>query len=190
MALVGLDSIYVAQITEDETGAETYAAPVRIKNGIEASVTPNVDTQNVYADDTVAEIINVFSSVDVSFTIADLGTDNYSLLLGKQKDSNGVVIDSANDQAPFFALGFRSKKSNGEYRYFWLYRGRFSAPEESFATQADSADFQTQPITGTFIKREDGKWRARVDSDDAGIGANVVANWFTTVYETPTEPTV
>lgn len=34
----------------------------------------------------------------------------------KEKDINGVIIDSASDEAPFFALGFRAKKSNGEYR--------------------------------------------------------------------------
>ncbi|MGB2993398.1 MAG: major tail protein [Paenisporosarcina sp.] len=145
---------------------------------------PSVDTQNVFADDTVAEIISVFSSVEVSFTIADLGTDNYSLLLGKTKDANGVVIDSANDQSPFFALGFRAKKSNGEYRHVWLYKGKFTAVEEAFATQQDKADFQTQPVSGTFVKRSDGKWRARVDSDDDSIGAGVIASWFTAPYET------
>ncbi len=185
MALVGLDSVYVSKVTVDEaTGKETYGVPTRIAHAIEASITPSVDSQNVYADDTVAEIISVFSSVEVAFTIADLGTDNYGLLLGKEKDANGVMIDSANDEAPFFALGFRAKKSNGEYRHVWLYKGKFTAVEESYATQQDSADFQTQPVSGTFVKRSDGKWRARVDSDDAEIGANVISGWFTKPYET------
>ncbi|MGB2993397.1 MAG: hypothetical protein WBB47_12240 [Paenisporosarcina sp.] len=40
MALVGLDSVYVAQVTVDDvTGEETYAAPVRIANAIEANIT-------------------------------------------------------------------------------------------------------------------------------------------------------
>ena len=172
MALIGLDNVVVAEITEAD-GVETFATPKRIADVIDANIAPNVDVQNVFADDHVAEIISAFSSVEISFTFADLGTENYSLLLGKEKDANGVVIDSAEDLAPFFALGFRSKKSNGEYRYMWLYKGRFSQVEESFATQADSADFQTQPVTGTFIKRNDGKWRAKVDSDDDTVGARV-----------------
>ena len=136
----------------------------------------------------VEEIISAFASVEVSFTFSDLGSENYSLLLGKEKDANGVTIDSAENLAPFFALGFRSKKSNGEYRYVWLYKGRFNAIEESFATQADSADYQTQPVSAVYIKRSDGKWRARVDSDDETVGANVVENWFDAVYETPVLP--
>ena len=84
MALVGLDNVVVAKMEIDEvTGEETYGAPVRIANAIEASITPQSDTQNIFADDTVAEMITVFSSVDVSFTISDLSTENYGLLLGK-----------------------------------------------------------------------------------------------------------
>jgi hypothetical protein len=54
-----------------------------------------------------------------------------------------------------------------------LYKGRLQPTEESYATKADKADFQTQPVKGTFVKRADGKWRAKVDTDDTGIGANV-----------------
>lgn len=187
MALVGLDKLYVAKATEDElTGIVTYSSPIRIKDAIDANITPSTDTQNVFADDTVAEIISVFSSVEVSFTISDLGSDNYALLLGKEKDSNGVIVDSADDNAPYFGMGFRSKKSNGEYRYIWLYKGKFSAPEETYATQQGNADFRTQPITGTFVKREDGKWRAKVDSDDTEVLPATITSWFTKVYESPT----
>ncbi|WP_431798906.1 major tail protein [Halobacillus andaensis] len=184
MALVGLDKLYVAKI-EEVDGEETYDTPVHIKDAIDANITPSVDTQNLFADDTVAEIITQFSSVEVSFTINELGSENYALLLGKEKDTNGVVIDSAKDLAPFFAMGFRSKKSNGEYRYVWLYKGKFQSPEEAFQTQADSADHQTQAISGTFVKRGDGQWRARVDSDDEEVGTGTIDGWFDAVYETP-----
>lgn len=184
MALVGLDKVYVSKITEGVDGVDTYGVPANIANAIEATITPSIDTQNIPGDDGVAEVHTVFGSVDVSFTFADIGSANYALLLGKSKDSNGVVIDSADDIAPYFALGYRSKKSNGEYRYFWLYKGKFATTENSHATQQGNADYQTQPITGTFIKRKsDGQWRARVDSDDTGVAAGVITNWFGSVYD-------
>lgn len=184
--LVGLDNIHVAQITEDEDGKITYSAPVRIAKAMEASITASQDTQTTFADDGVGEIISVFANAEVEFTVSDIGSDNYAMLLGKQKDSNGVVIDSANDLAPYFALGFRSLKSNGEYRMMWLYKGRFQPIDETYATRGDSADSQSQAVRGTFVKRADGKWRVRVDSDDENIGANVAANWFKSVYENVT----
>lgn len=185
MALVGLDSVHVAKITEDADGKITYDTPVKISKAMDAKITPSQDTQSTFADDNVDEIISVFASTDVEFTFADIGSENYGLLLGKQKDSNGVYIDTASDIAPYFALGFRSKKSNGEYRMMWLYKGKFQPLDESYATQADKADSQNQPIRGTFVKRADGKWRARVDSDDTSVNPSVVNSWFTKVYEAP-----
>lgn len=185
MALVGLDMIHVAPITETPDGKVTYGTPVKLANAMDAKITPTQDTQNIYADDTVPEIISVFSNVDVEFTVSDIGSEKYGLLLGKQKDSNGVYIDGANDIAPYFAFGFRAKKSNGEYRMMWLYKGKFQPLDESYVTQADKADSQSQAVRGTFVKRADGKWRARMDSDDEGVTPAVVDSWFTKVYESP-----
>lgn len=188
-SLVGLDMIHVAKVTEGVDGAITYGAPVKIANAIDAKITPSVDTQNVFADDSVAEIISVFSSVDVEFTLKELSSETYALLLGKTKDANGVYIDNASDLAPFFAFGFRSKKSNNEYRYIWLYKGRFAPVDEAYQTQADKADSQTQAVKGTFIKRNDGAWRAKVESDDVGVLPATISSWFTSVYEsTPVAP--
>lgn len=179
----GLDMFHVAKITEGVDGTITYGAPVRLKNAIDAKITPSVDTQNVFADDGVAEIISVFSSVDVEITLKELNSENYGLLLGKTKDANGVYIDNAKDLPPFFAFGFRSKKSNNEYRYIWLYKGRFAPTDESYTTLADKADSQSQSVKGTFIKLADGKWRAKVESDDAGVLPATISGWFTEVYE-------
>ncbi|MDO7487045.1 phage tail protein [Peribacillus frigoritolerans] len=183
MALVGLDNIYVAPLTKDDGTGVTYGTPVKIANAIDAKITPSQDQQSIFADDNVAEIITVFSQVDVEFTIAELSNSIYKLLLGKTTNSQGVIIDKADDVAPYFAFGFRAKKSNGSYRHVWLYKGKFTLIEEGFQTQADKADFTTQPIKGTFVKRaNDGKYRARVDSDDAGVTAGVITGWFTSVY--------
>lgn len=185
MALVGLDSVYVAQVTETD-GVETYATPVKIAGAIDASISPSIDTQQVHSDDGVEEIITAFGSIEMSFTFSDIGSENYAILLGKTKDSNGVVIDSANDIAPDFALMFRSKKSNNEYRHIVLYKGKFNPIEQSFATQQGNADHQTQPLTATFVKRKsDGRVSMRVDSDDETVSESVISSWFTSVYESP-----
>jgi phi13 family phage major tail protein len=73
------------------------------------------------------------------------------LLLGSTVNEDGVLELSASDQAPYVALGFESEKSNGETRYVWLYKGKFSLPETSNKTKADKPEFQTEKISGVFI---------------------------------------
>jgi len=46
-----------------------------------------------------------------------------SVLLGHSV-TGGVLIKKSTDTAPYVALGFKSKKSNGSYRYVWLYKGK------------------------------------------------------------------
>lgn len=184
MPLIGLDSLYVAQVTKDDATGTTYGTPQRIAGAINMKVTPSVDSQNVFADDAVQEIIQVFSQVDVEFEIAEMSNAIYKLLLGKTVNSAGVTYDNAGDIAPFFAIGFRAKKSDGSYRYVWLYKGKFEISDEEFSTGSDKADFKTASVKGTFIKRvSDGKWRGRVDSNDPSVTGATTSAWFTTVYQ-------
>ncbi|MCP3025996.1 major tail protein [Halobacillus sp. A5] len=187
--LVGLDQIHISQITEAD-GVESYDTPVKVAGAMELGVSANIDSQNLFADDGVSEIIDNFSSAEVSITLKDVSNELLGQMLGKEKDSNGVWIDSADDIAPFIALGFRAKKSNNDYRYVWMYKGRIKLPEEAYKTKGESVDYQTVALTGTFIKRpKDGQWRRSVDSDDEEVGTGTIDSWFDAVYETPEEDT-
>lgn len=79
------------------------------------------------------------------------------------------------------AVAFRSKKSNGKYRFKWLLKGRFSLPAEEYKTQGDKPEFQTPVISGVFVKREfDGWWEVTGDEDMPGFTLADV--WFNKVY--------
>ena len=92
-------------------------------------------------------------------------------------------------QAPAVAVGFRAKKSNGKYRYFWLYRVVFSVPDTELNTKEDKISPAAPTIEGTIMRRNKvdacGKhpWKAQVDEDDASVSAATITDWFKTVYE-------
>ena len=184
---VGLDQLHAAILTEQEDGTVEYGAPKAIKGITEASLTPSTDSASVYADDSVAEILTAISQIDVSLTLVDLTPEEQAFLLGKTIDENGVLLETANDEAPYVALMFRSRKANGEYRYITLYKGRFTPGEEAFNTKGEGVDYQTRSLTGSFVKRSDGKMTAKADSDNPD-SATAIAAWFTKPYETPETP--
>ena len=101
-------------------------------------------------------------------------------LLGQQQDDDMVVYGSDTDEPPYFAIGFRAKKAGGSYKYIWLYKVKFAIPSESYQTKGDSIEFTTPEITGQFIKRPDGLWKAEhvaLPTETAAQG------WFTKVRE-------
>lgn len=87
------------------------------------------------------------------------------------------------------AIGFRAKKSNGKYRYFWLYRVKFGIPSTSLATKGDSITFSTPTIEGTVLRRNkpdgNGKhpWKAEATEGEKNVPDSVITGWYKSVYE-------
>ena len=188
MATIGLDKLYYAKITEDKDGNETYASPVQLAKAISADLSVELAEATLYADDGAAEIVKEFKSGTLSHGVDDLGGTVASDLTGSTIDSNGVVISAAEDGGDPVAIGFRAKKSNGKYRYFWLYRVKFGIPATALATKGDSITFNTPTIEGTIMRRNKvdtkGKhpWKAEVTDGDV-LDPDVITNWYKQVYE-------
>lgn len=189
MATIGLDMLYYAPITEDADGYETYGAPAKLAKAISADLSIELAEATLYADDSAAEIIKEFKSGTLALGVNDIGTPVAAELTGVQIDDNRVVISSSEDGGKPVAVGFRAKKANGKYRYYWLYRVKFGIPATNLATKGDSITFSTPTIEGTVLRRNkpDGNnnhpWKAEVTEGDKDVPAEVITNWYKNVYE-------
>ena len=189
MATIGLDKLYYAKITEDENGDETYEVPAQLAKAISAELSVELAEAILYADDGAAEIVKEFKSGTLSLGVDDIGSAAASDLTGAVIDANGVVISTSEDGGIPVAVGFRAKKSNGKYRYYWLYKVKFGIPAANLATKGDSITFSTPTIEGTILRRNkvDGKgrhpWKAEVTEGDSAVTADTIANWYKEVYE-------
>lgn len=178
---VGLKDLHFAILVEDDSTGTAYETPERIAGAINAKINPKSNTETLYADDGPSETATALGEIEVEIEVKDLPLAVQAKLFG-HKLENGVLIKSADDTAPYVALGFRSKKSNGKYRFVWLYKGKFELPEQDYQTGEDKPKFQTPKAKATFIKRDsDGRWQAIGDEDETGFKAG--ATWFTEVYE-------
>ena len=183
MALIGLDSLHYV-VMDDET-LETYSSSVKkIPGIIEANIEPTVNTASLYADDGLHETATSLGEITVSLNVAQFPTEVVSELLGHEVDAQGVLVKTSEDVAPYVAIGFRSRKSNGEYRYKWLFKGKFGLPKEGHKTLEENISYQTETIEGVFMRRHtDKQWEASIDSDDSSVTESVITNWFTKPYD-------
>lgn len=189
MATIGLDKLYYATITEDTLGEETYGTPKVLAKAISAELSVELVEAILYADDGAAEVVKDFNNGTLSLGIDDIGTAVASDLTGATADDNGVLISASESTGAPVAVGFRAKKANGKYRYFWLYRVKFGLPATNLQTKGESITFSTPSIEGTVMRRNkldgNGKhpWKAEVTEGDAGVPALVITGWYTQVYE-------
>lgn len=189
MATIGLDKLFYAKITEDESGDETYATPVQLAKAMNADLSVELAEATLYADDGAAEIVKEFKNGTLSLGVDDIGAAVASDLTGATIDANGVVVSASEDGGEPVAVGFRAKKSNGKYKYYWLYRVKFGIPATNLATKGDSITFSTPTIEGTILRRNkvdgNGKhpWKAEVTEGDTAVTADIITGWYKQVYE-------
>ena len=142
-----------------------------------------------YADDGAAEVVKEFQSGTLTLGVDDIGKTVAEDLTGAVIDENGVLISASEDGGAPVAIGFRAKKANGKYRYFWLYRVIFGIPATNLTTKGESIEFSTPSIEGTVTRRNkvDGQgkhpWKAEVSEDDSGVSSTVITGWYDEVYE-------
>ena len=189
MATIGLDKLYYSKITEDKDGNETYAKPAPLAKAMTAELSVELAEATLYADDGAAEIVKEFKSGTLSLGIDDIGASVASDLTGATIDDNYVLVSSTEDSADPGAVGFRAKKSNGKYKYYWLYRVKFGIPATNLATRGDSITFSTPTIEGTILRRNkpsaNGKhpWKAEVTEGDSSVNTAIIKGWYDEVYE-------
>lgn len=189
MATIGSDALHYAEITEDAEGNETYGTPVKLAKAMSAELSVALAEATLYADDGAAEVVKEFKNGTLSLGVDDIGPTAAAALTGVTIDKNNVIISTSEDGGKPVAIGFRARKANGKYRYFWLYRVKFGIPSTNLATKGDSITFSTPTIEGTVLRRnkEDARgqhpWKAEVTEGDSGVTAATISDWYKQVYE-------
>jgi phi13 family phage major tail protein len=188
---IGLRNVVYAKLaTDPSSGTATYSAPQLLSGAISANINPNSSNDTLFADDGPYEVATTLGGVSLELNVADLSLEVQADLFGHTM-SGGVLIRKSSDIPPWVAVGFKSLKSNGKYRYTWLAKGKFTLPEQNNETKGDNAKFTTPTAKGTFVKREcDDEWERHIDEDSPSFVQSLATNWFNTPYGAAADATV
>ena len=183
---IGLKNVVIAPLLTDTEAGHSYGDLQLLAGAIEASVTPdNADPDILYADDVEFDTLYADPNIDFKLKMADIPLLIQEMIFANKIDDNGVLIRTSQDKPPYFAVGFKSEKSNGKYRYVWLYKVRAKPLTENFATkEGDTINRQNPEVEFTAIKRtHDARYQAVADEDENGFTAAKAATFLTSVYD-------
>ena len=189
---IGCDNLVYAKMTTEETAttAPQYGEVVKAPGVMSININPNGAQTTLFADDGPMEVASTLGNIEVEIQKNQLTTKNKADLLGHEIDSKGALVYGDSDIPPYVAVGFRTLKSNGKYRYLWLYKGRFLEPEDNNETKGDSINFQADTIRGQFTRlsyayavndKQIRPWKYEIDEEDAEADATLVKGWFNNV---------
>ena len=122
--------------------------------------------------------------------MADIPLTIQEQIFGNKIDDNGVLIRTATDKPPYFAVGFMSEKSNHKFRYVWLYKVRAKPVTENYGTkQGTTINRQTGEVEWTAIKRtHDGQYQAIADEGENGFTSENGKTFLQSVYSASFTP--
>lgn len=179
MIRVGCKHAVIAELTKDESvisaqdgvAKAVYAAPIALPRVQEISLTPNVQSVDVDADDWT-DVISRCAGYNGSIKRDFLSPEDARIMLG-ERQVNGINVATSDDVQKYFALGFMSQikgvnSTPNSYSYFWVLKTKFtqsettssSAGTNNLTPQADSLSFSS-------TNREcDNAWRFYAVSDE------------------------
>ena len=146
----GVSDLVYAEVTKDDATYET--GTVKELAGVaEIGRTTESSSETHYYDNQPAIVLTSTGADTVTISCSAIPLDVFAEITGQQFDSaKGVLIEG--DRTPkYFAIGYKTKKHNGEEVYVWRYKGQFNVPASSHATENSGTDAKGQELTYTGI---------------------------------------
>ena len=148
----GVEGLVAAEVlTDDDTNGYTTGAVFAIAGVAEISRTTDSSNEAHYYDNIPAVVVMNTSADTVTINASAIPFDVYATITGQNyDDTTGALIEGPRD-LKYFALGYKTQKTNGDEVYVWRYKGTFNIPDQDNKTQDDSTDANGQELVYTGI---------------------------------------
>lgn len=184
----GVEGLVYAEVTADDDEGYTTGTVKQLAGVAEIGRTTETSSEPHYYDNVPAVVVSSTGSDEVTCTVSAIPLEVLAEITGQQYDSNLGVLIEGERETKYFALGYKAKKTNGKEVYVWRYKGQFSIPDSTHATEDDGTDANGQEITYTGISTthkftKTGKRAKAMNVDLEADKANV-----STFFDTVTTP--
>ena len=152
----GIDKLYVAEVLQDDADGYVCGTPIHLAPVAEIGKTTDSASDAHYYDNKAMIVINSESADTISITMAPPELSKLAMIIGKSFDPDtGMLVDSPR-QNKYFAIMYRTKGTDGKYRYVSRLKGQFTIPEETYATEDDGTDANNTSceFTGIYTEHE------------------------------------
>ena len=148
----GVEGLVAAEVLTDDNDTGYTTGDVFAIAGV-AEISRSTDSSNEphYYDNIPAVVVSNTASDEVTITASAIPFDVLATITGQNYDeSTGALIEGPRN-FKYFAIGYITKKTNGDEVYVWRYKGTFNVPDVTNATENDGTDANGQEIVYTGI---------------------------------------
>lgn len=148
----GVEGLVAAEVlTDDDSQGYTTGTVFAIAGVAEISKTTDSSNEAHYYDNIPAVVVSNTASDEVTISASAIPLDVLAEITGQNYDqATGALIEGPRD-VKYFAIGYKTQKTNGDNMYVWRYKGTFNIPDQTNTTQNDGTDANGQEIVYTGI---------------------------------------
>lgn len=150
----GVDNLVFAEVLTDDNAADGGYTTGDVKSlSPVATISKEVETSSEthYYDNLPLIVINSEGADTITLTVAPLTLETLCEITGKDFDAEtGMMIDGETTPK-YFAIGYRTKGTDGKYRYVWRLKGQFAVPSEENNTEDSGVSTTNTQLTFTGI---------------------------------------
>ena len=147
----GVEGLVYAPIVAD-TKESFQTGTVKDLAGVaEISKSTNSSNEAHYYDNLPAVVVSSTGSDEITITASAIPLDVLADITGQYYDAQtGSYVEK--ERTPrYFAIGYKTKTTDGVEMFVWRLKGTFNIPDETNATENDGTDANGQELTFTGI---------------------------------------
>lgn len=153
-ALRGLSDIKVFEVLENTETKYKVGEAEKIPYAQKLTRDVQSSTEDIYADDDIYDEEEAFEGENFDLEIPEADLEKMPILEGGEFDAeSGEYSWGPDDQKKEYAMTFKAKRKDGQYRMFRYYRLKFKKVKQDLKTQDNGTQISVITISGTFYKR-------------------------------------
>ena len=147
----GVEGLVAAPVIEDSTENFTTGAVIEIAGVSQISKETDSTNEAHYYDNVAAVVISSTGADTLTIDTSAIPDDVLAKITGQvYDDAKGLFVEQ--ERTPgYWALGYRTKDTNGNERFVWRLKGTFNVPGETNQTEDDGTDANGQELTYTGV---------------------------------------
>ena len=147
----GVEGLVAAEVIKDDADTLEFGEVFDIAGVAEIGRTTENSSETHFYDNVPAGVSSSTGADTVTCSVSAIPLDVLAKITGQGYDAAlGTFIEGQRD-VKYFALGYKTKKTNGKEVYVWRFKGQFSIPDSTHTTENDGTDANGQEITFTGI---------------------------------------
>lgn len=142
---IGVDKYTFFKVEKDTAAELTYGTGYTLPGSVEITPTDSGNSDTFDADNGAYEVSTYIEKPGHDIENADIPPQVDAMWRGLEVDDIGGISVKDNAQAPYFGVAWRTLHSDGSYRYFRTFKGKYS-----FASNVGG---KTKPSSGSIDRK-------------------------------------